>query len=230
MRAVLVADGTVPERRVLDPALLAPDADGPPLVIAIDGGARKAERLGLVPDILVGDGDSLAPAEVERLRVAGCDIRLFPSDKDESDTELALLEACARGAAEIVVLGAFGGERVEHLLANVALLTLPMLDGRSVLLADGISTVRLLGQRSAPARLELQGAAGDYVSLLPLDDAVEGIVTDGLRYPLRGEPLRLGPARGLSNELVGSSARISVKRGRLIVVHTVRRLLGTLPT
>ena len=230
MRAVLVADGSVPERRVLDPALLAPDADGPPLVIAIDGGARKAERLGLVPDVLVGDGDSLAPADIERLRATGCEIQLCSPDKDESDTELALREACARGATEIVVLGAFGGERIEHLLANVALLALPMLDGRTVLLANGTSTMRLLGQRSGSARLEVQGAAGDYVSLLPLDDVVEGIATDGLRYPLRGEPLRLGPARGLSNELVGTSARISVERGRLIVVHTVRRLLGTLPT
>lgn len=230
MKAILIADGSVPERGALDPALLAGDADGQALVIAVDGGARKAERLGLVPHVLVGDGDSLAPAEVESLRLAGCEILLFPSDKDESDTELALREACARGAAEIVVFGAFGGERIEHFLANVALLALPSLAGRSVLLVDATSTVRMLGLRDAPAHLDLRGEPGDYVSLLPLGEIVEGVATNGLRYPLCGETLAIGPARGLSNELVGTDARISTERGRLIVVHTVRRLLDTLPT
>ena len=222
MRAIVVADGDVPPRRSLDPALLAGDEHGPPLVIAADGGARKAEALGLVPDLVVGDADSLSAAEVARWRARGVAVRVVPAVKDESDTELALREALARGARGIVVLGAFGGERFEHALANVALLALPELGGASVVLADARTTVRMVGRSDGPGNAEIEGMPGDFVSLLPVDDPVEGIVTEGLRFPLRDERLCPGPSRGLSNELAQGRAHVATGRGRLLLVQTRR--------
>jgi len=222
LRALVVADGDVPAADHLD-GLVEPDDDGELVVIAADGGARKAAELGLSTDLVIGDGDSLSSADVERLRTAGVEVHLFPTDKDESDTELAVREALARGARSIVVLGAFGGERVDHALANLALLALPELAGRDVTLTDARARVRLIGRADGPGTTRITGAPGDLVSLFPLDPRVDGVVTDGLRYPLRRETLVLGPSRGLSNELVGSSARVATARGRLLVVHTMRR-------
>ena len=143
MKALIVADGDV-SAGVLNHPLLS--ADGKRLlIVAADGGAAKAELLGLRPDVVVGDLDSLAPETRERLRADGVDIRAHPADKDESDTHLALREALARGASQLVLIGALGGVRPDHALANLLLLGLPDLAGRQVVLLDGPSSVRVMG-------------------------------------------------------------------------------------
>lgn len=220
MKAIIVADGDVGATAVPPAELMSSDTDGSPLVIAADGGARNAAALGLSPALVIGDGDSLSAADMADLRLRGTEVLLFPAGKDESDTELALREAIARGADDIVVLGALGGQRFDHALANVALLALHELDGRQVTIVDGATTVRLVGRMDGPGDAHIAGRPGDFVSLLPLDPTVEGIATIGLRYPLHGEALHVGPSRGLSNELTEPEARVTTARGRLLVVHT----------
>ena len=214
MEALIVADGDVPTREAVDRLLTPHGAD---LVVAADGGALKAEALGFRVDVVVGDSDSLAPAHVERLRAAGAEVVVHPVAKDESDTELAVREAIGRGATALTIVGAFGGARLEHTIANVLLLALPDLAGRDARLADGASEVRLL---DGDATLTIDGQPGDFVSLLPLAPVVAGVTTDGLAYPLQDESLTQGPARGLSNVLTGGRATVSARTGRLLVVHT----------
>ena len=220
LQAIIVADGEIRPGAALLWALDVFAAE-PSLIVAADGGALKAERLGLRPDLVVGDGDSLPSEKAAQLRDSGVEVILHPIAKDESDTELAVREALARGASSLVLLGAFGGERVEHTVANLLLLALPELAGIEAALVDGASTVRVIGL-GGPASIEIQGTPGDFVSLFPLSENVEGVTTDGLRFPLTGETLMQGPARGLSNELIGSSASVSTRSGRLAVIHTVR--------
>jgi thiamine pyrophosphokinase len=216
--ALIVADGDVPSRATID-RLFAPAAQRDLLVIAADGGALKAVALGLRLQVVVGDADSLSSADADRLRADGVEVLVFPPDKDESDTELAVREALHRGAERLVIVGAFGGRRFEHALANVLLLTLPELRGRDVCLADGASVLRVL---FGGERLEITGQPGDYVSLLPLTEEAAGVTTEGLAYPLLGATLSQGPARGLSNELSGVRASVSLDAGRLAVIHTQR--------
>ena len=92
------------------------------LVIAADGGAATLERIGRRPDRLVGDLDSVDASLVARLTDAGVPIDRHPTDKDATDTELALQDAVTGGATEIVLLGALGGDRLDHELANLLLL------------------------------------------------------------------------------------------------------------
>ena len=222
MRAIIVADGDRPTRVALDATWPGWDA-GVGLVVAADGGAAAARALGLTVDVLVGDADSIAPAESERLAAAGVAVEAALVDKDETDTELALLAALRRGATEITVLGAFGGGRLDHALANIALLAHPSLAARSIELLDGRTRVRLLvapGPDGGAATLALDGRVGDLVSLLPVDGDVEGVTTSGLRYPLVDEPLPLGPARGVSNVRLAAAARVTLRRGRLLVVES----------
>jgi len=216
VRALVLADGEPVTRRGLDQAWRG-WGGGVTIVVAADGGARLAEPLALRIDVWVGDGDSLGPDELDELRDAGVPIEQAPTDKDESDTELAVLAAVARGATDITILGALGGPRLDHALANVALLAHPKLDGRTARILGDHSRVTLL---TGPATVQLEGRKGDLVSLLPLGGDADGVTTGGLRFPLRDERLEAGPARGLSNVRLGSTAHVDVQRGRLLVVET----------
>jgi len=207
MRAVIVANGdAVPADRTI-----AADAD---LLIAADGGALLCSRWGLLPQLVVGDLDSLGADHAEDLARRGARVVAYPADKDESDTELAVRIAHERGAHEMVLLAALGGDRLDHAIANILLLAGPQLDGR-LRAVRGSTTVRAL---HGGGRLVLGGSAGDIVTLLPIGDA-QGVVTDGLRYPLRDAPLIAGAARGLSNVVESPPASVALRAGVLLVIE-----------
>jgi thiamine pyrophosphokinase len=216
MRALIVAAGDAPDRAGLDRAW--PGwSDGIDLVVAADGGADAAERLSLRPDLVVGDFDSIAPGGLDRLRAAGVPVEVAPTDKDESDTELAVRAAIARGARALTIVGGLGG-RPDHLLANIGLLALPELADRSVELLDDRTRVSLI---HGPGSRDLAGRVGDLVSLLPFGPGVDGVTTAGLQWPLADEALPLGPARGLSNVRTALVARVTVRTGLLLAIETI---------
>jgi thiamine pyrophosphokinase len=215
--AVVVADGDVPERAVLDAAW--PGwSDGVDLVLAADGGLARARSIGLEPRFLVGDLDSLPEADAGDAERRGITILRAPVAKDESDTELALLEAVRLGATRITVLGAFGGPRLDHALANLWLLAHPGLRGVEVVLLDARARASLV---AGPGSRRLPGPVGATVSLLPAGGDAVGITTTGLRYPLRDEALLTGPARGLSNVRIEPGASVALRRGSLLVIESV---------
>jgi thiamine pyrophosphokinase len=195
---------------------------GRPFLVAADGGAAHCLAAGLRPDLVLGDFDSLAEADQERLRVMGVELRVAPRDKDESDMELCLLVALAMRATSIDIVGASGLVRPEHGIANVLLLADPRLDGRRVRLVGRGSRTWRMGTADGPGEARIDGAPGDLLSLLPLDACVKAVQTESLRFPLNAEDLVLGSPRGLSNELLGEHARVTSGQGRLLVVHTDR--------
>ncbi len=219
---IVVADGDVPPRAALDAAWPGWDDDAA-FVIAADGGWLRARALDFRPALLLGDLDSLDAGTVAAVRAAGVPILRSSVDKDESDTELALLEAVRRGATRVTVVGALGGPRLDHALANVWLLAHPGLGAVAVCLLDARTRVSLVtapGPSGRPVTRPLPGPVGALVSLLPLGGDAEGITTSGLRYPLAQEPLRTGPARGLSNVRTAPDAAVTVGSGRLLLVES----------
>jgi thiamine pyrophosphokinase len=213
-QAVIVADGRS------DASVLAAASGPGTLVIGADGGAGRALLAGLAVDLVVGDLDSLDAEDLAALVAAGAEVIRARPDKDESDTQLCLIAALERGATHIRILGALGGSRVDHQLANVSLLALPLLDGLDVRIEDGDTTIRRIGTADGPGTIDLVGHPGDLVTLLPVDSRVEGVTTHDLRYPLHAEALTPGPARGLSNVMSSGAARVQTARGRLLVIHT----------
>jgi thiamine pyrophosphokinase len=225
--AVVLADGAVPARGVLDEAWPGWD-EGVALVVAADGGVRHAAAFGMAVDRWVGDGDSTDPTELEALAARGVLIDRVAVDKDESDTELALLAAVEAGADLVTILGGLGGVRVDHAIANLALLQHPALEHCDARLYDeaGARLSLLVGpdHRGLGGVRELTGRVGDLVSLIPLGESARNVETKGLRYPLEGETLILGRARGLSNVRIAETARVTVGSGRLLVIETPANL------
>ncbi len=222
MQVIVLADGDVGPRAAIDaawPGWLERGA----FVVAADGGARHATRLGLAIDLWVGDGDSLGNEGLAELVAAGVPVEWARPDKDESDTELAIAAALTRAPSSLTILGALGGPRLDHALANLGLLALPALVGLDVRLVASDARVRLLvapGPSGTAAILDLAGRGNDLVSLLPVGDDAVGVTTRGLAYPLDDESLVVGRTRGLSNVRTKPNASIALRRGRLLVVET----------
>ena len=187
-------------------------------VIAADGGAHHAAALDLNIDRVVGDFDSLPSAGLDALEQHGAARVQHPADKDETDLELALLEALHAGATQAVVLGATGG-RLDMTLSNVGLLLHPALHRLSVQLWIGADTAYLL----RPPGGEIIGAVGDRISLIPLGGEAGGITTHGLAFPLAAETLTVGPARGVSNRVALPGPHVDLGSGALLVVHSPSR-------
>ena len=210
MRAVVVAHGDVlPSDRAV--------IDAKDYVVAADGGALALERWKLPPHLIVGDMDSLGDAGVERFARQGIPVAKFPATKDESDLELAVAQAIAAGATEIVLLGALGGERLDHEAANLLLLADPGYDGVSLEARRGALRIRAVRGEGS---LSLGGPVGALVTLLPVNGDADGVTTQGLQFPLRDETLRFGRARGLSNEVASLPATVTVRKGSLLIFET----------
>jgi thiamine pyrophosphokinase len=215
MRAVIVTGGSVG-----DDAFVRAHCAGAELLIAADAGALVLERLGIVPHLAVGDFDTAGPEIVARLAARGVPTETHPAAKDYTDTHLAIVVAIARGAADIVVLGALGGPRYDHMLATALGLAAPAFAGVHIVLVDPLHTMLVLRPGES---VTLHGAPGEYVSLLALTEEVTGVAGDGLLYPLPAT-FRLGDNIGVSNELTAPEATIAVSgTGLLLVIHTHQR-------
>lgn len=213
VRAVVLAGGELPPVAALTAVLTDLFADDAPLVIAADSGLDHALALGLHVDVVVGDLDSASAAGQAAARAAGSEFETHPTDKDATDLELALLSARDRGARRVTVVGG-GGGRHDHLLANA--LVLAAADLADLDLDALVGTARITVIRS---RAELHGRPGALCSLLPVGGVAHGVRTDGLRFPLHGEDLLPGSTRGVSNELLGTTATVTVTDGVLLAVQ-----------
>ena len=206
LRAWVVAGGELPDAERVEELKR---ASPPDFLVAADSGADAALALGLRVDVIVGDFDSVSS---QALAAAGRQ-RRHPVDKDATDLELALREARDLGAERITLIGG-GGGRLDHFLANVALLGGEDLAGVAVDALMG--KARLWVVRS---RQEITGRSGQVVSLLPLGGPARGVHTSGLRWALSGETLPAGSTRGVSNEMTGSRATVSLEGGVLLAIQ-----------
>jgi thiamine pyrophosphokinase len=208
MRAIVIANGHVGNSEASRAETWTHD-----LVICADGGAQHALTLGLAPDVVIGDLDSLDSDLQARLESEGCQILVHPTRKDETDLELALRYAVDHGVDEILILGALGG-RMDQALANVLLLALPELEGVKTRIAAGDQEMFLIRGQAF-----IKGRVGDTVSLLPIGGDATGIITEGLEYPLQCGALKFGATLGVSNVLAAPVARVQVERGLLLCIH-----------
>ncbi len=183
------------------------------VIIAADGGARIALSLGLIPNAILGDLDSLTEPEIKVFEDMGVHILRFPTNKDETDLELALNHALQAAYSPIVVVGGYGG-RVDQSIANLALISAPDAIEAGARFDDGTTEACFISSTGV-----IHGQPGDIVSLIPWGVPAEGVLTDGLSYPLNRETLRPHRARGISNQMLGETASIRLKRGLLLCIH-----------
>lgn len=186
-------------------------------VIAVDGGLKAAKELGLVPDVIVGDFDSVDPSVLAFYRKTEHIVwEVHQPEKDDTDTELALKRAMAMGVGEIVILGATGG-RLDHMIGNIQLLYPCLQTGIRASIVDPQNRLYLIDGETLFRR---DAVWGKYISFLPLTQEVRGITLKGFKYPLTNKDIRIGTSLCISNELIEEEGKITVSDGVLIAVES----------
>jgi len=211
MNVTIIANGEIVNSQIS----LLPDT----IIIAADGGARHCLKLGLIPEVVIGDFDSLSENELADLENAGSKLICHSSDKDETDLELALDYALQYRPTEITLYGLLGG-RWDMTFSNLLLLTSPKFSEINFKIIDGNTKMFVLqGKKS----LIVDGKAGDLISAIPLSKEVDGINYKGLKWPLENASLGFGSPRGVSNELISTQAQISIESGILLIIKTTNK-------
>lgn len=212
MKAFILTGGAIhPDNLHITPA----EGD---LIIAADSGLNHAAPLGLSPAVVVGDYDSLGHApKVD----ADVEVVTVPTEKDVTDTQLAVELALTRGADELHIIGGLGG-RLDHTLSNLAILE-DLADKRiRAVMENGQNRVRLLRNDSTI----LPRSGYTYLSLLSLEPIAKGVDAEGVKYPLKGAKITRSFGYAVSNEITGNCCFLSVKKGTLLVVES-RDILKT---
>ena len=199
--ALVICNGEVLSKKGMTPLLREK-----PFIVCADGGANKARRLGIVPDLIIGDLDSVSPAtrkffsDVETIRI---------KSQYSTDLEKTLDYLLKHRYRSAIIVGAMGG-RPDHSFANFSILKKYHKRIR-LLFSDASCDIQIVDRKIA-----FESRIGSVVSLMPLGRC-EGITTTGLEFPLHGESLELGIREGASNKVISSPVKISVKKGSLLL-------------
>lgn len=179
------------------------------LIIAADAGYHHLEKLNIIPDILLGDFDTIG------LVPCHPNIKQFPKEKDYTDTELAIIEGVNQGYTQFVICGAIGGKRLEHTIANISLSASYAERGYGITLTDGQYIIKSIHNSS----LTFSGKEKGFISVFPAFGMAKGVTETGLKYSLENAVLDSGnPTLGVSNEFTEKKACISVMDGTLIII------------
>lgn len=190
------------------PSCHIPELSGKEYVIACDYGLHHAAEHGIRPHLIMGDFDSYSGTLPE-----GIPVQRFPSEKDDTDTMLAVKEALNRGFTEIAIAGGLGG-RIDHQLANIAASVFAAARGARCTLVD--EHHRIFALCGGTCRV----AAGQWkiLSVFAYSDRAEGVTLKGLKYPLSEGVLTSEFPLGARNSFEADTAEITVRRGTLLIV------------
>jgi thiamine pyrophosphokinase len=211
-RVIIIANGNLK-----NPAFYRDLIQNDDFIICVNGGSSHALAIGVRPDLLIGDLDSLPDQDRKNIMNANPELIEYPTEKDKSDLEIALNYALEMNPARIIIFGALGGKRADHAFINPPLLALALRKNIPAIMIDEIHEISLHDKSFI-----VDGKCGDILSLFALSEAVRSIRTEGLKYPLNNEEFFFPSTRGLSNELTGSRASVNFSSGLLLTVKVIR--------
>lgn len=187
------------------------------VILAADAGMEALYRDHVLPDIIVGDFDSVNPDTLEYFHdKEQIEICMLTPEKNDTDTEHAIREAIRRGAHEIVILGGTGS-RIDHVLGNICLLGIGLEEHVDIRMVDEHNRIRMI---DSPLKIQKKDQFGKYISLIPFSGRAEGVTLKGFKYPLDNYTMGGFNSLGISNEIVDDEAEISFTSGQMIVIES----------
>ncbi len=185
------------------------------LLIGCDGGTKYLLSLEFYPHAVVGDMDSINNELKKDLGNKKVTFISYPTKKDNTDAELALLYAIKLGCKEIILAGILG-TRIDHMLATIFMLSQKQFAKLHIKIIEGNQDIYVVRKK-----IKLTGKKGDTISIIPISD-VRGVTTKNLQYVLKDASLPFGTTRGISNVFTKNETEISLKKGTILVVHEIK--------
>jgi len=183
-----------------------------PFYIAADGGALLLEKIGIRPDLIVGDLDSLSSDKLKEFRKSGINIKKHPRNKDKTDGELAL-DYCIKIEINFVqIIGLMGG-RFDQQLGNISLLEYAAYKNIKAVIEEPHIKVGIVKDEIA-----IKQQVGKVFSLIPRSEIVSGVSIRGCKYNVENEEFYRYLSRGISNKILSSRASVSLKEGSMIYI------------
>ncbi len=189
-------------------------------IISVDGGLESAMKMNLVPGYILGDFDTVSREILDSYRTnPNIVFRQFQPEKDFTDTQSAIRLAMELETLTITVLGGIG-TRMDHSLANIQLLQMPLEQGIDAVIINSHNRIRLLGVKRK--EIELKKSEYKYVSILPLSESVSGLTLTGMKYPLGNYEMNMEQAisLGVSNEIIEEPAVVKLKSGKIVLIES----------
>lgn len=186
-------------------------------IIAVNGGTKHIIKQNIIPDLIIGDLDSLSLSIKRKILQNSVPVIKHPEDKDFTDLELAVNYLLQCKPKDITLIGVLG-KRLDQTFANLCLLESFLINNIKCQIIDNATTIWLINKS-----ITINVSIGDLVSIHPLTNKVQGITTDGLKFPLSGDVLLRNASRGISNVALRSSVNISVNEGTAYIFHIKKK-------
>ena len=208
MKAVIVSGGKSPTEKILREYI-----EKESYIICADSGANCLYEYNIIPNIILGDFDSIDTKVLKYFTESGCIIDKFPAEKDFTDTEAAVAVALTEKVNEIIFLGCTGS-RIDHMLANIGLLHRCLIENIDAFIVDENNIISLHNKN-----FYVEGEFGDTFSLNCFGSVVSNLCIMGAKYQLNNYNLTFGDPRTVSNELIHDKVYISFDKGIVILIR-----------
>lgn len=204
--ALIVGNGEETDKRIIENIKY-------DYLICADGGLEKVSNYGIIPDIIIGDFDSV-DGNVLKQYESKIPVKKFPSEKDFTDMELAVELAISKGYKNIILTGA-SGSRLDHTLGNILLMEKYFKNGVSISIIDNNNEMKIISDN---AELFIEYKEGYYISIIPITESIQGLCLEGFKYNLDNVDVKRGSTLCISNQIKDNKGKITLRKGRAIVI------------
>lgn len=208
MKALVISGGKPPSQE-----LIYEELKDSSLLIAVDSGANVLYNLGIAPDLILGDFDSIDKEVLEYFKAKDADIVKYPPEKDFTDSEIAINLLIERNYHEIVLLGCTGS-RMDHFLGNLGLLKKCLLCKVKATIKDDNNSIFITDRP-----LILKGKPKQIISFQAFGEEVSDFTIKNARYPLNNYNLKIGDPLTVSNEFIEGPMTIEFEKGYVLVIY-----------
>lgn len=182
-------------------------------VICADGGLEKVKNYGIMPDAIIGDFDSVNVSVLKQYEANNIPVEKFPSEKDFTDMELAVEFAVSKGYTSLILTGA-SGSRIDHTMGNIMLMEKYYNMGVNIAIIDNNNEIKIISDNTD---LFIDFREGYYISIIPVDDIIQGLNLEGFKYNLDNVNVQRGSTLCISNQIAAGKGRVTLRKGTAIL-------------
>lgn len=210
MKGLIVSSGTIKDYSLLENLI-----DENDYIVCADGGIDYLIELNIIPNLILGDLDSISDLGIDYIKDNDIEVKKYPSIKDNTDSELAIIYLINKGIDDISIIGG-SGTRLDHTLANIFLLRKFNKKVKNIKIVDDHNIINYVIDR-----IEIKRKEGWFISIIPLSLEGASVSLVGFEYPLKEKHIEFGSTLGISNEIIEDVGLVKIDNGEALVFQSL---------